>query len=169
MRSEIVPPEIGAPVHEFAQLFSSTPRGARLARLMGAQQLATWGWPYDDDVSRTGTLLIAVLAANAATHGRVPGRSFRLRLRTGPGLLLPATLRIEVSDAHDEFGPMRPELPVGEAESGRGLLLVEALASRWGVVPRPPSGKTVWADLVLDRGRRNGASAPSGPSAAPSL
>ncbi|WP_302622452.1 ATP-binding protein [Streptomyces sp. WMMB 322] len=140
---------MSAPVHEFAQLFSSTPRGARLARLMGTEQLAAWGWPYDDEVSRTGTLLIAELAANAATHGRVPGRSFRLRLLTGPGLLLPGTLRIEVADARDEFGAMAPEPLAPDAESGRGLLLVDSLAHRWGVSPRDPSGKTVWAELSL--------------------
>lgn len=141
--------EIGAPVHEFVQLFSSTPRGARLARLMGVQQLAAWGWPYDDEVSRTGALLIGELAANAATHGRVPGRSFRLRLVTGPGLLLPTTLRVEVADAGLEFGTVAHRLPPEDAESGRGLLMVDSLATRWGVVPRAPSGKTVWADLDL--------------------
>ncbi|WP_309237956.1 ATP-binding protein [Streptomyces albidus (ex Kaewkla and Franco 2022)] len=149
MKTEIAPTEIGSPVHEFAQLFSSTPRGARLARLMGTQQLAAWGWPYDDEFSRTCSLLIGELAANAATHGRVPGRSFHLRLLTGPGLLLPATLRVEVADAQGEFGPALPGSPAADSESGRGLLLVEALATRWGVDLRRPSGKTVWADLDL--------------------
>ncbi|QPP06206.1 ATP-binding protein [Streptomyces bathyalis] len=147
MNTEIAPTEISAPVHQFAQLFSSTPRGARLARLMGTEQLAAWGWPYDDEVSRTGTLLVAELAANAATHGRVPGRSFRLRLLTGPGLLLPATLRVEVADAGQEFDPVPSRLPPEDSEAGRGLLLVDTLATRWGVVPRDPSGKTVWAEL----------------------
>lgn len=149
MKTEIARTEISAPVHEFAQLFSSTPRGARLARLMGTEQLAAWGWPYDDEVSRTGTLLIAELAANAATHGRVPGRSFRLRLLTGPGLLLPATLRVEVADAGREFGPVPCRLPPEDVESGRGLLMVDSLATRWGVDARHPSGKTVWAELDL--------------------
>lgn len=169
MKTQIVPTEIGMPVHEFAQLFSSTPRGARLARLMGTQQLAAWGWPYDDEVSRAGAVLIAELAANAATHGRVPGRSFRLRLRTGPGLLLPATLRVEVADAQDEFSPVRPEPPPADAESGRGLLLVDAVAARWGVASRSPSGKTVWAelDLGLDRGHGLGLG-PNGASSSPS-
>ncbi|WP_346777184.1 ATP-binding protein [Streptomyces sp. HNM0575] len=158
--------EIGAPVYEFVQLFSSTPRGARLARLMGTQQLAAWGWPYDDEVSLTASLLIAELATNAATHGRVTGRSFRLRLLTGPGLLLPATLRIEVADARGESAPERPQLPAPDAESGRGLLLVETLASRWGVAPRSPSGKTVWADLDLSPAGLSRAYGP-GPAAGP--
>ncbi|MCH6162998.1 ATP-binding protein [Streptomyces sp. M600PL45_2] len=147
--------EIGAPVHEFVQLFSSTPRGARLARLVGVRQLAAWGWPYDDEVSQTGSLLIGELAANAATHGRVVGRRFRLRMATGPGLLLPATLRIEVADARGESvpPPAPAQLPPLDAESGRGLLLVQTLATRWGTAPRSPSGKTVWADLDLDQGQ----------------
>ncbi|MER7403047.1 hypothetical protein ABT373_11310 [Streptomyces sp. NPDC000070] len=32
-------------------------------------------------------------------------------------------------------------------ESGRGLLLVDALADRRGTEPRPPSGKAVWAEI----------------------
>jgi anti-sigma regulatory factor (Ser/Thr protein kinase) len=152
VKSQISRAEIGAPVHEFVQLFSSTPRGARLARHTGVRQLAAWGWPYDDEVSQTGSLLIAELAANAALHGRVVGRRFRLRMATGPGLLLPAILRIEVADARGESvpPPAPPQLPPADAESGRGLPLVQALATRWGTAPRSPSGKTVWADLDLE-------------------
>ncbi|MFD3976796.1 ATP-binding protein [Streptomyces cyaneofuscatus] len=41
-----------------------------------------------------------------------------------------------------------PELikPADDETSGRGLLIVDALAERWGVRPRNP-GKTVWAQL----------------------
>jgi anti-sigma regulatory factor (Ser/Thr protein kinase) len=169
VKTEIARTEIPSPVHEFAQLFSSTPRGARLARLMGTQQLAAWGWPYDDEVSRTCSLLIGELAANAAVHGRVPGRSFRLRLLTGPGLLLPGTLRVEVADVGGEFRPVRPQLPGPQDESGRGLLLVDTLSSRWGVEERAPSGKTVWAELepvVTPGGVRSGRS-PRGRAAPP--
>lgn len=35
------------------------------------------------------------------------------------------------------------------AEGGRGLLIVEALADRWGVVEGPVPRKTVWAELDL--------------------
>ena len=33
---------------------------------------------------------------------------------------------------------------------GRGLLLVTALAGRWGVEPYPPGGKTVWAECTRE-------------------
>lgn len=36
------------------------------------------------------------------------------------------------------------------AESGRGFLLVTALADRWGVEPYPPGGKTVWAECAYE-------------------
>ncbi|MCD9593979.1 hypothetical protein [Streptomyces sp. 8ZJF_21] len=35
---------------------------------------------------------------------------------------------------------------------GRGLLLVESLATRWGIDPRHPCGKTVWAEIQLSAG-----------------
>ncbi|MGP3634775.1 ATP-binding protein [Streptomyces sp. 24-1644] len=56
-------------------------------------------------------------------------------------------LRLEVSDA----GPGRPEVrkPRETEADGRGLLLVAALAHRWGVDARPAGiGKTVWAELL---------------------
>ncbi|WP_326687747.1 ATP-binding protein [Streptomyces sp. NBC_01795] len=156
-----VPTRIPSPVHEFSQLFSSTRRGARLARLMGVQRLADWGWPYDSEISRVAALVIGELTANAALHGRAPagrlaGRDFRLRLMIGPGLVLPRTLRVEVADGRGERVPRGlgdttavRAVPGADDEGGRGLLLVETLASRWGVVARPPSGKTVWAECDL--------------------
>ncbi len=44
---------------------------------------------------------------------------------------------------------MSPDLDA-ESESGRGLLLVAALADDWGVTDRPGGlGKTVWASVCL--------------------
>lgn len=86
--------EISTPTDELTQRLSATPRGARLARRLTATQLAAWGHPHDTEVNDTAQHLVAELAANAVTHGRVPGRDFELRL-----LRLPEnTLRIEVSD-----------------------------------------------------------------------
>lgn len=33
-------------------------------------------------------------------------------------------------------------------EGGRGLVLLDAVATRWGVHPGPGGGKTVWAELT---------------------
>ncbi|RCG20739.1 ATP-binding protein [Streptomyces diacarni] len=122
-------------------LLSCTRRGARLARLLTVAELASRGLPTD-----TAAHVVGELAANAALHGRVPGRSFRLRASCP----VPGSLRIEVTDALGERAPRLATLPVGpDAESGRGLLLVEALAERWGVTHGPFPCKTVWAEVAL--------------------
>lgn len=127
--------------------FSSTPRGARLARTLAVQQLAEWcGGPYDTDAARSVALVTAELASNAITHGRLPGRDFRLTLR-----LLAETLRIEVTDARPER--LLPATAPGSvdpgADSGRGLLLVEAYAVRWGCTVSDAYTKCVWAEVRL--------------------
>ncbi|MFG2652290.1 ATP-binding protein [Streptomyces sp. NPDC048436] len=140
-------PQIPVTVRVFTQRFSSTPRGARLARHLALHRLDVWGIPYGCDSSDTAALLVAELAANAVTHGRVAGRDFELRLS-----LDARTLRIDVSDARGECRPVGPgalTAPAGGAEGGRGLLLVEALADRWAVLDRLPVGKTVRAELDL--------------------
>ncbi|GAA1370653.1 ATP-binding protein [Streptomyces beijiangensis] len=129
-------------VRVFTQRFSSTPLGARLARHLALHQLHGWGIPRGTRTSDTAAVIIAELAANATTHGRVPGRDFELSLCHAPGVL-----RIDVSDTRTE---RRPHLntPAVDADSGRGLLLVDALADRWEVLDRVPLGKTVRAELL---------------------
>lgn len=133
--------QLHAPVRHFSVLLSPTPRGARLARLLATEWLRTWDLPYG--VPDRAAHVVAELGANAATHGRVTGRDFRLAL-----LARGETLRIEVTDTRGDNLP-RPQPPSPETESGRGLLLVEALADRWGVELGPVPRKTVWAELDL--------------------
>ncbi|PZT76670.1 MULTISPECIES: ATP-binding protein [unclassified Streptomyces] len=130
----------------FTQRFSSTPRGARLARRLALHQLDAWGVPHGSTASDTAAVLVAELAANAVTHGRVPGRDFELVMR-----LTGRTLRVEVSDTRGECRPPAGDVaePAPLAEEGRGLLLVAALADRWEVLDRVSVGKTVAAELEL--------------------
>ncbi|WP_432752550.1 ATP-binding protein [Streptomyces sp. JL2001] len=137
-------------VRVFTQRLSSTPRGARLARHLGLHQLHRWGIEHGSGTSDTVGLLVAELAANAVTHGRVPGRDFELTLAYTPGLLL----RVDVADSRTERRPPGPGGIAGPRpldESGRGLLVVQALATRWAVLDRVPVGKTVRAELDLSR------------------
>ncbi|WP_344322261.1 ATP-binding protein [Streptomyces macrosporus] len=140
-------PQPPVTVRTFVQRFSATRRGARLARLLASHQFTVWGVPRGTDLFDAATLVVAELTSNAVLHGRVPGRDFELVLAyddTG------GTVRIEVSDTH-------PSRPVSlartasdpEEERGRGLLLVAALAARWGVRERRGPGKTVWAEFDL--------------------
>ncbi|GGS47188.1 ATP-binding protein [Streptomyces violaceus] len=130
----------------FSQRLSATPRGARLARRLAAAQLHDWGIPHGTDASDAVALIVAELAANAVTHGRVPGRDFELRL-----IRVTGGVRIEVSDTRAELtlpGSSGVRAPKPLDEHGRGLLLVDALADRWEVVRREP-GKTVRAEVDL--------------------
>ena len=139
------------PARTFAQRFSATRRGARLARLLAAHQLTEWGHPHGTEVHDAVVLVVAELAANAVLHGRVPGRDFTLFLACdeahddGRGRA-PALIRIEVTDTHPALPTCRT--PALDGDQGRGMLLVDALAARWGVRVRDRvgPGKTVWAE-----------------------
>jgi hypothetical protein len=93
-----------------------------------------------DDLGRNGHDLVLVaseLAANAVVHART---RFTVALSLDGRLL-----RIEVTD-------LNPHLPVPliaapEAESGRGLAVVEALSTDWGIADISGPGKVVWATL----------------------
>jgi anti-sigma regulatory factor (Ser/Thr protein kinase) len=126
--------------------------------------------PYGSEGHDVLSLLVSELATNAVTHGHVTGRDFRVHL-----LALPApaaaslTVRVEVTDTRGDKLPEPAAAPAtdpaaGPARTGgRGQLLVEALADRWGCAPRPDGpGKTVWAEYTVDTGARYA------PSAAPS-
>jgi len=56
-------------------------------------------------------------------------------------------LRVSVRDSSD--APPVPRQPAPLAPNGRGLLIVDSLATGWGYVPYPP-GKVVWASLRVD-------------------
>ncbi|MFF8789592.1 ATP-binding protein [Streptomyces sp. NPDC015125] len=148
-------------VRVFTMRFSATRLGARLARRLAVYRLDQWGFPYGGELSDTAAAVVAELAANAVTHGRVPGRDFELRLATlscvhpGAAAARPATLRIEVADTRTEKRPPSPgalTLPPPDCETGRGLPLVAALADRWEVVDRAPVGKVVRAELDIPAG-----------------
>ncbi|MDT0390487.1 ATP-binding protein [Streptomyces dubilierae] len=135
-------------VRVFTQRLSSTPRGARLARRLTLNQLHSWGIPYGTDLSDAVGAIVAELAANAVTHGRVPGRDFALRAE-----LVPGRVRVEVADSRS--GPPCPprpgavRTPPSLDEHGRGFVLVDALADRWEVLDREPPGKVVRAEVDL--------------------
>jgi anti-sigma regulatory factor (Ser/Thr protein kinase) len=94
------------------------------------------------EAERGGDVLLCVseLATNALVHGVPAGRQFRVLLRYDGHVL-----RVE---AHDSGGgvPRVDRHPEDTDEGGRGLLLVTALADKWGVRERE-LGKVVWAEF----------------------
>jgi hypothetical protein len=83
------------------------------------------------------TLLVSELASNAVRHAGTP---FSVSLECDG-----ATVRVAVSDGEPAL-PVLQRPPV-DAITGRGLLIVDALATRWGVDPGA-TGKTVWFELA---------------------
>ena len=81
------------------------------------------------------------LATNAITHA---DSGYRLRLS-----LNDSGLRVDVIDSGD--GTPEPQPPSWTAEHGRGLLLVDALTTAWGLEVVPDGGKLVWAELAGTR------------------
>lgn len=112
-------------------------RSVAAARQFARQALTAWEWGAGaDDV----TLCVSELATNALVHGVPPGRGYLLRM----WLYAQGTaLRVEVHDSGDG----QPHRRAPDGESGRGLLLVTALADGWGVGPREP-GKVVWCEFA---------------------
>jgi hypothetical protein len=94
-----------------------------------------------DDAVRTDLdaveLIVTELLTNALLHGTAP---VSVRACTDHDHVV----RVEVNDGAADV-PHRTEAGP-TSETGRGLLLVSALASRWGVMPTV-SGKTVWAEI----------------------
>jgi two-component sensor histidine kinase len=117
------------------------PEGASFARRAMARAAVLWR--LDRDMTETALLLVSELATNAIRHGTPP---IRLSLRLDRDWQQRDRLRVEVTDC----SPSLPELshPEPDQTGGRGLQIVQLLASRWGANAAPRRlGKTVWFEL----------------------
>jgi anti-sigma regulatory factor (Ser/Thr protein kinase) len=86
-------------------------------------------------------LVVSELVSNAVRHGVGP---VELALEVGP-----AEVHVEVADQGASYPPPARR-PAATSQNGRGLLIVEAIATAWGVTAKDP-GKTVWADIPVPR------------------
>lgn len=91
----------------------------------------------DKEIIEIARLLTTELATNAVIHAQT---AFDIRLSRHGSLV-----RVAISDDSAETPTMRPMRR--SAPSGRGLLLLNALAAEWGVDTSPP-GKIVWFQLL---------------------
>ncbi len=115
--------------------FAAHANSVGLARHFVAATLEAWDL---DDLDEVACLLTSELAANAVVHA---GTAFQVTVHLDPPELL-----VEVVD----FAPsqsVRHEVS-NDRRSGRGLVIVEALASRWGVRIQTEA-KAVWFSLPV--------------------
>jgi anti-sigma regulatory factor (Ser/Thr protein kinase) len=94
------------------------------------------------ELADTAELLASELVSNAVQA------SGRLNTAEPPVVRLWVTsdgesLAIRVWDASDDM-PVRQEAGPGD-DSGRGLMIIDALSADWGSYREPDGGKTVWA------------------------
>jgi anti-sigma regulatory factor (Ser/Thr protein kinase) len=113
---------------------SASPESAAHAR----EALAAMLGPDVGEAGETAALLLTELVSNAV---RFAGGDLRVRAGVHSGLLL-----VEVSDTSERMPTSL--VPHPEAETGRGILLIQELADRWGAEPLP-NGKRVWFELSL--------------------
>jgi anti-sigma regulatory factor (Ser/Thr protein kinase) len=118
-----------------AQL-STGPAAAAEARRRVRAAIASWHIPVDQDAA---LLLTSELVTNAVRHE--PGQAVMLVISCSRG-----RLRVDVHDTARTL-PAVADVPA-DAESGRGLLLVETLSDEWGFY-RTPAGKAVYFTLVF--------------------
>ncbi|MGW8573495.1 ATP-binding protein [Streptomyces niveus] len=117
--------------------FTAEPRVVARVRRAMRLHLSLWGLSDLEDVAQ---ICVSELVANVINHvGR--GTPVTLAVSTDG-----AHLRIELSDPDARAMPTLLA-PTSGAESGRGLMILDAVASHWGVIPRADS-KVVWCELA---------------------
>ncbi|MEV5607422.1 SpoIIE family protein phosphatase [Streptomyces sp. NPDC052225] len=133
-------PDPGTPqaprIHRYVH--QADPEGLADARRALREHLEAWGMAAvaDDVEVAAGELLV-----NALVHTD-GGAVLTLEVLTGS----PRRVRLWVKDRSST--PPRRRTPGETATSGRGMLLVEATATRWGVEPRG-EGKAIWCDFLV--------------------
>lgn len=129
--------------------YATLPTAPAAARREVVQTLKDWGEPDLIDIAE---LLVSELVTNSirATGTTVPARRYTdlhdvnrvvLRLR-----LESTELVISVWDGDPD--PPSPKPCDVEAETGRGLQLVQGMSARWGWYPAYPGGKVTWATVT---------------------
>ncbi|WP_328657191.1 ATP-binding protein [Streptomyces sp. NBC_00334] len=131
---------VGHCANQYRMSFTVGAHSAGHVRRIVRSYLREWDLAELTDAVELG---VTELLANVVRH--VPDRRCTLLLmrQTGEG---GGGVRVEVAD-----GSPRQPVPSAwvsdDAEGGRGLVLLEAVADKWGVGPRPGGGKTVWFEV----------------------
>ena len=115
-------------------VFPPRASSAARARELVVSHCVAWGLEsLCDDIA----LVVTELVANAVRHAGTD-----IEISVAP---LEHGVRLEVKDGSTR--PLRPRAALSSDEGGRGLLLVDALSTRYGIVGEP-DGKRVWVELI---------------------
>jgi CheY-like chemotaxis protein/anti-sigma regulatory factor (Ser/Thr protein kinase) len=125
----------GQDVREVGVSLPNDPSSPGTARRLVTKACLDWGC---GEVIDAALLVVTELVTNAVVHA---GSTCDLRVQLRDGVL-----RLEV----DDEGGGTPDLQSSSdsEEHGRGLFLVSAMSTSWGIGPTT-AGKTVWAELLV--------------------
>src|SRR6266496_1221561 len=127
-------------------LLPLTPHAPELARRAIEEHLADVLAP---DVLYDAELLVSELVTNSLQHAHLhSGDSIELVMRLDPD---EPVARVEVSNRGKGF-EQHPAPAAPSAVGGRGLQLVDQIASRWGVIQ--DRGTVVWFELITRNHRQ---------------
>ncbi|MFF1713951.1 ATP-binding protein [Streptomyces sp. NPDC058268] len=126
----------------FNLTMANAPETVAEARRLVRTAYEAWGV---EDYTDTAQLVISELVTNAVRHS--PGPCIRVIVQHP----LPGHLLLAVVDKSRTLPFMQN--PHTDELSGRGLLLVDALADNWGIT-RLPWGKRVWAHIHAKTGQQ---------------
>ena len=117
-----------------SETYPPVPRSVLLARVLVTDTCRVWELPV---VLSHAEIIVSELMANVVRHARTQSRLVVSQFARN--------LHLAVRDRSPELARLAG--PVGtDAESGRGLLLVDTLATHWGCTPTA-DGKVTWATL----------------------
>ncbi len=131
--------------HRAVARLACSPTSARAARAFVTDQLLAWG-VTDEDIAHDRVADVVLVTSELAGNAMkvCTGEEFQVSLVAHRD-------HIEVAVTDDDPHSARMQDPGPEAPSGRGLVLVDALAERWGQYQRGET-KTVWARLAVPAG-----------------
>jgi anti-sigma regulatory factor (Ser/Thr protein kinase) len=155
--ADVAPPPVGADRNHRRQhaLEADGPEAApRAGRRHVRGACADWG--VDDDLCDVVILLTSELVTNAARHAPPP---IELHVELGPRGVM-------VSCTDSTATPPQQQRPDLETDGGRGIFLIEMLASAWGYEllgpQEEPTHKRVWFLVDTAPPRREPTSGPPG-------
>jgi anti-sigma regulatory factor (Ser/Thr protein kinase) len=115
--------------------FPATPESVTQARRFVTETALEWGFAQ---LVQDAQLVVSELGGNAVRHAH---SEFTVVISESD-----SSIRLAVSDLSHEVP--KKQHPAHDSSSGRGLMLVGALATEWGV-EQSRDGKVVWAELQL--------------------
>lgn len=130
-----MPTDATGPTPDHSLSLELEPRldAARHARELVAAVCARW---RREDLAESASVAVTELVNNAVVHAGTP---ITVEVRLDADELL-----VAVRDRSTE--PPRPREAAPTSYGGRGLMLLDAVSSRWGCTPEA-DGKVVWAVL----------------------